>query len=177
MNRRVVRRDIGGELNQSGGQSVIHFACTFGRWFRSAAQPGDLRRESRSCGWLQVRGIAVVPTAVEPPDVADDELGLLVHGPKERPLQRVLGNVHGLEHLVERSAAVHCVEGMGVQLVQQLGAVEQGAANASLAGDGQAVPGQQQLRAQLGHPAERIGPFAGEPLDTSAGCRRSVTPR
>src|SRR5262249_19610596 len=45
---------------------------------------------------LEVRGIAVVPSAVQPPHVADDELGLVVDGAQVRLVDQRLRCAHGV---------------------------------------------------------------------------------
>ena len=78
----------------------------------AARELRDLRGEHRlGCG-LQVSGVAVVPAAVQTPDVADDELGLVVYGLQIRPVGERRGRLHGVEQFVETRAAVEKREGL-----------------------------------------------------------------
>ena len=47
---------------------------------------GDFTCDNGVGSRLEARGVAVVPASVETPDVADNELGLVVHRPEVRAL-------------------------------------------------------------------------------------------
>lgn len=79
----VVGGGRGGQLGEVTGEPLI------GRQNRqgpvreplgAAGQVGELRRQRGSGGRLQVCGVPVIPAAVQAPDVADDELGLVIDG-------------------------------------------------------------------------------------------------
>ena len=92
---------------------------------------------------LQVRRVSVPPASVEPPDVAHDELGLVVDGPQPRPLEQVLGRAHPAEDDVERSTLVHQLERAIVQVLEELGRLGERLAHALGPFERRAVPREQ----------------------------------
>ncbi len=111
-----------------------------------------------------MRGVAVVPAAVQPPDVAHDELRLIVVRLQVRTAGQRLRGFHGVDDLVEAGARVHHLQGLLDQAVQVVRRVGQRLPYSARPGDGQAVAGQQHLRVQGGHLPQRDRPLVGVPL-------------
>ena len=107
-----------------------------------------------------MRRVAVVPAAVLAPDVAHDELGLVVDGVQVRALEEARGRAHGVHDVVEAGAVVHQRERLLHERLQQLGALGERLVHAGAAHDRQAVTGKQHVGLQRVHLAERGRPVA-----------------
>ena len=108
-----------------------------------------------------MRGIAVVPAAELPPQVAHHELRLVVHGFQIRLVEHGLIHLHGMHDVVQLGALIHHGEGLRHDALQRLGHFREHPADALRPRDGQAVRGQKQLRPLCRHRPQRLRPFAG----------------
>ena len=126
---------------------------------RPAGEAGQLGGQHALGRGLERGRVPVPPAAVEPPDVADDELGLVIDRPQVRPGFQVGGRPHGVDGVVQAAAAVHHLERLIDERFKQRGGVGEGLPDPVGADDGQAVPWQQVLGSQPGHPPQRARPF------------------
>jgi hypothetical protein len=102
-----------------------------------------------------------VPTAVETPDVAHDELRLVVQRRQVRLRQQVLRRADGVDHLIQARPAVHQRECLLTERFEHLSGVRQRRADALTADDGEAVAGEEHLGAAFCHGAQGERPVAG----------------
>ena len=118
---------------------------------RAAGERSDLGGDARRRWRLQAGRVAVVPAAVEPPDVAHDELGLVVDRAEVRLARAGRSGARTRVHdLVERRARVHQGERLR-RCSDSSSSAALGAAPAwmrSPPDDRQAVAGQQELGAE-----------------------------
>ena len=84
---------------------------------------------------FQMRGIAVVPAAVQTPNVTHDKFGLVIQRPQIRQLQGFLRHFHAVQNVVELCAAVHHGQGISHEVLQRGGDITQHSANALAASD------------------------------------------
>ena len=103
------------------------------------ASVGELAGERGVGRGLEVRGVAVVPAAEEPPDVAHDELGLVVDRAEVRLGEQLGRRGDRVHDVVEARALVHHPERLDVQVLEQRGGVGERGADAVGADDRQAV--------------------------------------
>ncbi len=158
-----------GELDEVAGEAVVagrgELACPG----EHALEP---TRELDPCPGLlgtrrgeQVVGLTVVPAAVAAPDVAHDELRMVVHRLQVRQIAQMLGHLDLVEHAVEGDALVHQRQRLGLERVEQLGGVGERPLHPIGAEDRQAVARQHHLGTAGRHLAQRHRPVAGEALD------------
>ena len=109
--RGVRRCRLDGQLGEVSGQSVLpgvgQLHGAVGQRGRAARQLSQLTGQLRGGGRLQVAGIAVVPAAVEAPEVVHDELGLVVDGLEPRSVEEVARRGDGVDDVVEAGTLVH----------------------------------------------------------------------
>ena len=97
----------------------------------------------------QVVGLAVVPAAVEPPDVAHDELRMVVDRPQVRLVEQVRRHLDLVQHAVERRARVHQRQRLRSRATRAARRCRCSAVRTRAgAEDRQAVAGQQRLGAE-----------------------------
>ena len=108
---------------------------------------------------LQFARHAAVPAAEAAPQVAHDELGLVVHGPQIGLLRQRGGRADLLDDVVDGLARVQALERLAHQRLEVARGIDERLAHARRAGDRQPVPGQQQLGPERGHRAQRRRPF------------------
>ena len=143
----------------------------------AAGQRGQLGGERGVGRRLEVGRVAVVPAAVEAPDVADDELGLVVDGPQVGPFQQLGRRPHGVDDVVEAGALVH-----QRQRLRRRGARAGPRCRRAPAGCGR--PRRSASRGRAAAARARAPPSRAGPPPTpagsaapSAGCRSWATPR
>ena len=143
MHTLVVGRGLRGELGEVTGESQVtrsrDLAGPFGQPACAARERCELRRQRGRGRGLEVRRVAVVPAAVEAPDVAHDELRLVVDRPEVRAREQRLRRAHRVHDVVEAGALVHQRERLLDQCLEQLGAFGQRPVHALAADDRQAV--------------------------------------
>lgn len=159
---RVVGRSLGRQLGQVAGDATV-LRRQLQRPFRQPPRPAGERRHFRGqrlvLRRLQVRGVAIVPAAVEPPDIANDELGLVVHRLEVGLVEHTGRDLHGMDDLVQPGAGVHQRHRIRHQPLQRVGDLGQNTTDAVLAAYGEAVRRQEQLGIHRGHVAERPRPL------------------
>ncbi len=143
------------ELDGSAGEHV-----------GAAGEARELGRQRLLAGRLQMSGIAVVPAAVEAPEVAHDELRVVVDRTKVGPREQLWGRGHRVDDVFEPRTLVHESEGLGRERLEQCGRVDQHGPDPIRSGDRQPVAGQQQLRRRFErrHLPQRGRPVLGIPL-------------
>src|SRR5207302_6307706 len=109
------------------------------------------------CG-LQVRGIAVPPAAVETPDVADDELGLVVDGAEVRSFKQVRRGAYRVEDVIEARARVHERDGLVVQRLEELRGLGERAVDAVASPYRPAVARAEEIGVERVHRPQRTRP-------------------
>ena len=114
---------------------------------------------------LQVRGDAVPPAAVEPPDIADDVVGLVVDRLEIGAIGQVGGGRTSRQDRVERGPGVHQRERLALERLEPLRGVAERLAHARGADDRHAVAGDQELGPSAPHRAQRRRPLGGVALD------------
>ena len=112
-----------------------------------------------------MRRLAIPPAAVEPPDVAHDILGLVVHRLEVGAIGQMGRRPHLGEDLVEGEPGIHARHRLALERLQPFRGVLERLAHASPSQDGHAVAGYEQLRATSGHGAQRPRPLRGVTLD------------
>ena len=154
-------REMAGEAQVARGRELRRALC------KPCRTPGELRdlASDRAFGSrLEGRRIAVPPSAVEAPDTADDELGLVVDGPEIRTFEQVFRRANRVHDVVEARAIVHECEGLLEQRLEQLRGVEERALHPVGADDGQPVARQEHLGVEGGHRSHCDGPVGRVPL-------------
>ena len=111
-----------------------------------------------------MRRIAVVPASVVPPDIADHELGLVVHRAQIGALHQLLVDLDLMDDPVERHSGVHRLQRGRDEGFERGGHVVEHTCDARASGDRQPVCRQEQLRFERGHRSERVRPLGGIPL-------------
>ena len=139
VDRRVRRRGQGRQLGQMGRQPQRRDAPRSAPC-RRAGPPARARARSArtpapparaassparaaSGAGLSDGRVPVPPAAVQAPDVAHHELGLVVDRPEVGTVGEVGGHRHGVEDLVEPGPGVHEREGLVDEGVEQIGGV------------------------------------------------------
>src|SRR5262245_65938181 len=93
------------------GEPQVARACDLTRPFReprcAAREIGELTRERGGRRRFQVRRIAVVPAAVQSPNVAHDEFGLVVDRVEVWALEQLGRSLHCVHYVVEARTVVH----------------------------------------------------------------------
>ena len=164
----VVGRGLRRELGEVAGEAEVargrELARPVGQAPGAAGEVGELLRERGRSRRLEVGRITVVPAAVVAPDVAHDELGLVVDRPEVRAREQLLGRAHRVHDVVEARAFVHERERLVEQRLQQLGAFGECLPHAVGTDDREAVTGEQHVGVERGHRPERLRPVARVPL-------------
>ena len=106
-----------------------------------------------------------------------DELGLVVDRLEEGTSFELGRHADAVDGVVQPAAAVHDVERLVDQRLEQVGRVGEGLAHPVGPDDGEAVAGEEELGVEREHPAQRVPPTRGGSAAPSAGCRRWATPR
>ncbi len=135
-----------------------------GQGRRPARQLGQLARDRRLARGLQVGRVAVPPPAVQPVQVAHDELRLVVDRREVRAREQLGGHLHAREHLLERRARIHEGKDLIDERLEEACRFVECAVYRRRAPDRHAVPRAQDLGAELVHRAQGHRPFAREPL-------------
>ncbi len=80
-----------------------------------------------------MRGVLVVPSRVKPPDISEDKFGLVVDRFQVRPVEESVGDLEGVDNLVETFAGVDSGEAVVDDGFQQAGGVIEGAVDVGFA--------------------------------------------
>ena len=162
MHAGVVRRGQRGHLGEMTGQAHVagaQFQRALRKADRAAGQCRDLRRQRAVAGRFEICGVAVPPAAVQAPDVADDELRLVVQRPQPGRLENRGIDLHGVDDVVQPLACVHHRQGLADQNIERVGHGFQHLTDTRRAGDRQAMRRQKQLCALRRHVSHRPRPF------------------
>ncbi len=158
-------------LDEMTGEPHVFLAARCGEFFRPRAKPRDTARKLRHLGGknrircgLQPRRITVIPAAIEPPDVMNDEFRLIIDGLHIRLVHEMRGQFHAVNEVIKARPLIHHLKRAGdKEFKRRCNRVEHGR-DALLTYDGQAVRGQQKLRLFRCHFAQRPRPFKREAL-------------
>jgi hypothetical protein len=93
-----------------GESQVVELEGTLGETCRPTSESRYLRRQDIVRWRFELCGVARVPPCVESPDVAHDELGLVVDRSQIGPFEQMRGGLDVVDHLVQGCARVDHVE-------------------------------------------------------------------
>ena len=127
---------------------------------------------ARSAGRLEVRRVAVPPPAVQAPDVAHDELRLVVHGLEVRPAGEVGRRRDRLETSASRAPAFISASVWSTRDSRYSAVSVERLADPVRADDRQAVAGQEDARRRARPCAAARPPTRAGSAGPSGGCRR-----
>ena len=163
MNCRAAGFGARGEFDQMARNPHIAFMRkrlrARGELLRSAGEHRDLGGQRCIGGGLQIRRVAVIPTAVHAPQIAHDEFRFVVQRSQIRLFEHLRRHLHAVDDLVQRRAGIHHGECFADQLFERFGHFEQHALDALRTADRQSVRRQKQFSAGAGHLAHRRGPL------------------